>query len=203
MAHTRSIEGWNLQQALLVTAACLAAGVAGGWMLRTWRSPEEIQAARAVTVAAPRAAAPAPDPARLKQMADADAAPLLVQLQANPQNPPLLTNLGNVYYDAQQYATAVDYYGRALAVQPADASVRTDMGTAYWYLGNADAALTAFHQALRDSPNNPNTLFNLGLVEWQGKKDGAAALAAWKQLLAAHPDYAGRAQVERMMAQVK
>jgi cytochrome c-type biogenesis protein CcmH/NrfG len=97
----------------------------------------------------------------------------------------------------------VDYYGRALKVRPSDVSVRTDMGTALWYMGNADAALAQFDTALSFEPNNPNTLFNRGVVRWQGKQDAAGAIADWKKLLAANPNYSGRNQVEQLIAQAQ
>ena len=69
---------------------------------------------------------------------------MLARLKSEPNNPDLLVNLGNVYDDAKQYPTAVDYYGRALKARPADANVRTDMATAYWYMGQPDRALAEF-----------------------------------------------------------
>ena len=47
------------------------------------------------------------------------------KLKADPKNPDLLI-IGNLYYDAQQYLVAMDYYGRALKNKPADAAVRTE-----------------------------------------------------------------------------
>jgi tetratricopeptide (TPR) repeat protein len=136
-------------------------------------------------------------------MADAQAAPLLERLKNDSQNPALLAAIGNVYYDAQQYSNAVDYYQRTLQIKPADADVRTDMATAYWFQGNADSALAEFTKALTYAPNNPNTLFNRGLVKWRGKKDGPGALADWNKLLAANPAYDQKAAVEKMIAEVK
>jgi tetratricopeptide (TPR) repeat protein len=136
-------------------------------------------------------------------MADAQAAPLLEKLKLDPRNPDLLTSIGNLYYDAHQYPIAVDYYECALKIRPADASVRTDMGTAYWYMGNADKAITEFDKALTDAPDNPNTLFNRGLVRWKGKTDSAGAIADWEKLLAANPNYEGKQQVEQMMVEAK
>jgi tetratricopeptide (TPR) repeat protein len=77
------------------------------------------------------------------------------------------------------------------------------MATAYWYMGNADTAIAEFNKALTYAPNNPNTLFNLGLVKWQGKKDIDGAVADWKKLLAANPNYQGKDKVEQMMAEAK
>jgi tetratricopeptide (TPR) repeat protein len=53
----------------------------------------------------------------------------------------LLAKIGNIYYDAQQYPVAIDYYQQSLKVAPDDASVRTDMATAFWYTGNSDTAI--------------------------------------------------------------
>ncbi len=139
----------------------------------------------------------------MKALADSQAAPLLEQLKASPADPALLANIGNVYYDAQQYPAAIDYYGRSLQSAPANVSVRTDLGTAYWYSGNADAAIAEFNKALTYEPTNPNTLFNRGLVKWKGKSDAAGAAADWQKLLAANPDYEGKENVEKLLADAK
>ena len=55
-----------------------------------------------------------PSPAQLKEMADAQAAPLIEKLKSEPADADLLASIGNLYYDAQQYPIAVDYYARAL-----------------------------------------------------------------------------------------
>ena len=103
------------------------------------------------------------------------------------KDPYTLSAIGNLYYDAQQYSTAVDYYSRARQSRPSDASVRTDMATAYWYMGNSEEAIAQFNKALVDAPTNPNTLFNLGLVKWKARHDSAGAIADWKKLLEANP----------------
>jgi tetratricopeptide (TPR) repeat protein len=189
-------------------AVCLFAGIAGGWAIRGTRLPVQAETAKATAIPdAPATsttpATPAPSPDQLKTMADNQAAPLLAKLNADPKNLDLLTSVGNLYYDARQYPVAVNYYGRALATKPSDAAVRTDMATAYWYLGDADKAIAEFNTALKYAPSNPNTLFNLGMVKWQGKHDSAGAIADWKRLLATNPDYAARDQVEKMLSDVE
>jgi tetratricopeptide (TPR) repeat protein len=157
-----------------------------------------------VAPAVPAAAqASPPSPAQLKAMADTQVAPLMAKLKSDANNAELLTSIGNIYYDAQQYASAVDYYGRALKVKPDAASVRTDMATAYWYTGDADRAIAEYNKVLTSAPNNTNALFNRGLVKWRGKKDAAGALADFKKLMAIDPNYAGKAQVDQMTAEAK
>jgi tetratricopeptide (TPR) repeat protein len=208
-----SLKGWTPKQAAAAAFVCLALGIAGGWLIRSAPSRASAASGTAATVGAPAPTGAAPAAAAptsatsiagpaLKEMADTRAAPLLDQLKANPKSPDLLTSIGNVYYDAQQYPIAVEYYTRALELKPSDAAVRTDMATAYWYMGNADAAITEFNQALVYEPTNPNTLFNLGIVKWKGKMDASGAADAWRKLLAANPNYEGKDKVERMLADV-
>jgi tetratricopeptide (TPR) repeat protein len=206
-AERKTSQQWTQKQAVVLSLACLAAGICGGLLIHGSQKIGNAVAAKTVD-ATPAAAASAPgagadDAAQLKAMADSQAAPLIEELKSQPNNAQLLTNVGNLYYDAKQYQVAADYYERALKVNPSDVSVRTDLGTGYWYMGDADRAIKEFNQALSYSPNNPNTLFNRGLVKWQGKKDAAGALADWQQLLAVNPDYQAKSQVEQMMAQVK
>jgi tetratricopeptide (TPR) repeat protein len=200
-----STETWPVRRAMVLGATCLVIGLVSGWLIAgvngaalspspSGAAPPPLQQA-----ATPSATA---DPAKLLQEADSQAAPLLEVLKADPNNTAILTKLGNLYYDAKQYPAAVNWYTRVLAVQPSDADVRTDLGTAYWYMGNADSAIAEFTTALGYHPNNPNTLFNRGLVKWQGKHDGPAALADWKQLLASNPNYEGRGAVQQMMAEI-
>jgi tetratricopeptide (TPR) repeat protein len=201
-------ERWTIQWTMVLLAACLMAGVAGGYLIRQWRASFAATAARTSGSATAQAqgassvAQPA-GPAQLKALADVNAAPLLTKLQTDPNNADLLTRVGNLYYDAREYSTAVEYYGRALKAKPADVAVRTDMGTALWYMGDADAALLQFDTALSFEPNNPNTLFNRGVVRWQGKQDSAGAVADWKKLLETTPNYEGRTQVEHLIAQAQ
>jgi tetratricopeptide (TPR) repeat protein len=202
------IEQWTQKQALVLSAICLIAGIAGGWSIRAWQSSTASEPAQVATTAVPvgpvaPAAAPAPSPAQLKAMADTQVAPLMAKLKSDGNNAGLLTNIKNIYYDAQQYASAVDYYGRALKVKPDAASVRTDMATAYWYTGDADRAIAEYNKVLASAPNNTNALFNRGLVRWRGKKDAAGALADFKKLMAIDPNYAGKAQVDQMTAEAK
>lgn len=201
-AQPRMNNRWTLYQAMTLVGVCLVAGVAAGWLLRSARTPGSSSAGAPAPQPALQAS-PSTDPARLKTIADAQAGPLLRKLQTDPGNADLLTSLGNLYYDAQQYSAAVDDYGRALQSRPSDAAVRTDMATALWYMGQTDRALVEFNRALVDHPNYPNALFNRGVVRWQGKGDSAGALADWRQLLAANPTYPARDQVEQLIARVQ
>ena len=202
---------WTTTQAFAVAVISMLLGLAGGWFIR--KSLVRSPAATAVTSPAAPAGNPPPAPLsslaamptpdQLKRMADTQAAPLLETLKSDPNNPGLLTRIGNIYYDVKQYPTAIDYYERSLKIQPANAAVRTDMATAYWYTGNADTALAEFNKALTYEPNKANTLFNIGIVKWQSKNDAAGAIAVWQKLLDTNPNYEARDKVQQLIEQAK
>jgi cytochrome c-type biogenesis protein CcmH/NrfG len=203
---------WTVKQALILAVVCLCAGMAGGWSIRSTQkfplTPAVTASGHIASASAPPPAAatttpPSPNPVQMRAMADAQAAPLIENLKAEPNNAGLLVSIGNVYYDAHQYPIAVDYYARALKLRPSDAAVRTDMATAHWFMGDADLAIAEFTRALTYAPDNPNTLFNRGLVRWQGKKDSAGAIADWEKLLVVAPHYEGKDKVKQMLADVK
>jgi tetratricopeptide (TPR) repeat protein len=202
-----SIEQWTSVQAYTLAVICLLVGIAGGWFIRGSQSPAaaatETASAPAPAAGSADAGAQTPTPAQMQKMADTQAGPLLEKLKADPANAGLLANIGNIYYDAQQYPTAIDYYQRALKVEPANTGVRTDMGTAYWFTGNADAAIAEFQKSLSYEPHKANTLFNLGIVEWQGKMDIDKATATWQKLLDTNPNYEAKDKVLELMAQAK
>ena len=202
-----STEQWTSVQAYVLAVICLLVGIAGGWFIRGSQSPA---AAATETASASRPVCPnqtrgaqTPTPAQMQKMADTQAGPLIEKLKADPNNAGLLENVGNVYYDAQLFPAAIDYYQRALKVEPANAGVRTDMATAYWYTGDADTAIAEFQKSLSYEPNKANTLFNLGVVEWQGKMDIDKAVATWQKLLDTNPNYEGKDKVLQLMAQAK
>jgi cytochrome c-type biogenesis protein CcmH/NrfG len=202
-----SNEQWTSVQAYVLAVICLLVGIAGGWFIRGSQSPAtavaETPGVSAPAMGNANAGAQPPTPAQMQKMADTQAGPLIEKLKADPNNAGLLENIGNVYYDAQQFPTAIDYYQRALKVEPANTGVRTDMATAIWYTGNADAAIAEFQKSLSYEPNKANTLFNLGVVEWQGKMDINKAVATWQKLLDTNPNYEGKDKVLELMAQAK
>jgi cytochrome c-type biogenesis protein CcmH/NrfG len=198
---------WTSTQAYVLAIICLLVGVAVGYLVKGSAAPQTdantTQTAGAPAMPPGMGMEQQPTAADLKRMADTQAAPLLARLKSEPSNPQLLAQIGNLYYDAQQYKDAIDYYTRVLAIQPGNPDVRTDMGTAYYYLGDPDRAIQEFQTVLKSDPKHGQTLFNLGMVQWQGKGDAQAAVAAWENLLKVVPDYPDRAKVQELITRAK
>jgi len=198
---------WTSTQAYVLSVICLVVGVAVGYLARG-SAPSPSNAGSQARMNASEAlntssAAQPPTAEQMRHMADTQAQPLLKQLDGDPKNSALLYQIGNLYYDAQQYPEAVKYYEQSLNVDPKATDVRTDMATAYHLMGQSDRAIQEYDAVLKIDGKHANALFNEGMVKWQDKMDFSGAIASWKRLLEAHPDYAQRDNVEKLIAQAE
>jgi cytochrome c-type biogenesis protein CcmH/NrfG len=210
-----SSQGWTSTQAYIMAALCLVVGCAVGYLLRGSVGGRSAPAPAAVSADQQQGMPSAgmgggmgqgqqmPTPEQMKGMADKQAAPLLEQLKSKPNDPALISQIGNTYYDAQIFPVAIGYYQQALAIDTKNAAVRTDLATALFYNNDPDHALVEFDRALKDDPNNSNALFNRGIVKWQSKMDVNGAVADWEKLLKQDPNYAQADKVRMYMAQAK
>jgi tetratricopeptide (TPR) repeat protein len=124
-------------------------------------------------------------------------------LARDPKNLAAATRAANLLYDAQRYAEAISFYQQAFALNPEDIDVSTDLGTALWYSGRADEALAQYERSLAINATHAQTLFNVGIVRADGKRDYAGAAAAWEKLLRTNPDYPAVARVQTLIADAR
>lgn len=208
----KNSQGWTSTQAYVMAVVCLVVGCAVGYLLRGSVGGSSAPAPVAATqpqgmpqggMGGGAGQQQMPSPEQMKAMADKQAAPLLEQLKSNPNDAGVLAQLGNLYYDAQIFPVAIDYYQKALAIDPKKASVRTDLATALFYNKDPEHSIAEFDRALKDDPKNGNALFNRGIVKWQGKMDVNGALADWELLLKQDPNYEQADKVRMYIAQAK
>ena len=198
---------WTDIQAYLLAVFCLVLGLALGYLFRGSASP----AAATVEAATPanssmsqgQATKEQVTPAQQKAMLEQAVAPLLATLKTSPNDFNTTVQLANRYFDGQQYPEAVKYYQLAVKSQPTNADLLTDLGTSIWYMGDADGAITEFQNALKYRPDHPGTLFNLGIVRWQGKLDPQGAVQAWEELLRLNPNYPQKKEVQEYIDRAK
>ncbi len=181
-----------------IGAVCLAVGLAVGYYFGRQSSPTAGSGGSAGQAQGSDSGSTGNlvDPAVMQQ----NEARLKSALASNPSDSKTLIQLGNLYYDGGRFRDAVDYYGRALDLEPRNVDVRTDRGTSYWNLGQADAAIGEFQKALEVDPAHAQTLYNMGVVYLNGKNDPAGARKAWQKLLASNPNYPERAKVQEQLS---
>ncbi|MGA7693682.1 MAG: tetratricopeptide repeat protein [Candidatus Sulfotelmatobacter sp.] len=209
-AVERPVNGseWRVQQVYAMAAVCLLVGLAIGYFFRGSQSPASpVREAGAPQPAATTGgmAGQMPNLDDMKKMADTKAAPLLEKLKSDPNNKDLLFQVGNIYKATHQFKDAAGYYNKALQADPKNVAVRTELASCLYYSGDVDGALSQLQQGLNYNPKDANSLFNLGMIKWQGKQDGPGALAAWRELLKSNPQLSAdrKATVEKLMADVQ
>jgi cytochrome c-type biogenesis protein CcmH/NrfG len=168
-------------------ADAIVFGIAGslfgliiGWVLGSQQAaksgPPPAPVAQAASQQAAAAPQPAPvDPARVTALQETAA--------KNPKDIESRVQLGNAFFDAEQYSQSITWYEQALAINPGDANVSTDLGVAYYYTNQPDRALKQFDHSLSIDPRHVKTLLNVGIVRAFGKQDLAGAGQAWQQVV--------------------
>ena len=177
-------------------ADAIVFGIAGslfgliiGWVLGTQNAAGSVRlaapVAQSATTAAPGAPAAAQPPAALDQTR---VQALQTVAEKDPKNTESRVQLGNLFFDAEQYPQAITWYEQAFALNSADPNVSTDLGVAYYYTNQPDKALAQFDKSLASDPRHIKTLLNVGIVHAFGKNDLQGAAKAWEQVVALSPD---------------
>jgi tetratricopeptide (TPR) repeat protein len=96
-----------------------------------------------------------------------------VQLKKNPKDKDLLLRVAYFYKSAHQFKEAVSSFDQSLEIDPGNVAVRTEKASCLYYTGEIDGALSELQESLKLNPKDANTLFNLGVIRWKGKKDPA------------------------------
>ena len=147
--------------------------------------------------------APAAPPADLQKQIDT----LRSMLKDDPKNLNVLIQLGNLYFDAEQFNEAIEAYSRVLEIDPKNADVRTDMGIMYRKKRDYDRAIAEFKKAAEVDPRHVNSRYNLGIVLLHDKQDIKGAIKAWEDYLRVEPTGPRaeniRNQMDKMKAMVK
>lgn len=108
------------------------------------------------------------------------------RLNSNPNDLAALIFLGNANFDIRRYEPARDFYIRALAIDPKNPQVRTDLASCYRHLGETDLAVSELRTTLLLTPDHPEALYNLGVVLLNDKGDRPGAKSAWERLVQTH-----------------
>jgi predicted O-linked N-acetylglucosamine transferase (SPINDLY family) len=113
-------------------------------------------------------------------------------LQAQPNDPAVLTQLGQSLAAQGQAAEAVPYFERALQLHPNDSETTVHLAAALKILNRLDESISYFQQAVRLQPDFAQLYLNLGdALRAGGKMEEAlatyqAALKRWPFLAWAH-----------------
>lgn len=192
--------GW---QVYVMAAICLLIGLPVGYLARGSAPASASVAQLQQNPAAGLAPQQRPSLEDMQRMADKQAESLLLKLKADPNNPDLLNQIGNIYRATHQFQTAASYYEKSLQANPKNVGARTDLASCLYYQGDVDGAIAQLEKSLTYDPRHAGTLLNLGVIRWKGKSDAAGAIAAWNKLLKYYPDYENKETVQKLIADAK
>lgn len=113
---------------------------------------------------------------------------LMQKLSADPKDAATLWNLGNIYFDATDYANAESFYNKLVVVTPDDANAWIAAGAAAFNQSNDKKAFSDWTKAVEVDPKNLEAHYNLGF--WylsQDPSDEVNAKAEWEKVVALDP----------------
>lgn len=109
------------------------------------------------------------------------------EVAANPENVGAWIQLGNLYFDKNDFPKAINAYEKALALTPENADVLSDLGVMYRRNRQPEKAVDAFDRAVALNPQHQTARFNKGVVLMHDLEDSKGALAVWEELLSINP----------------
>lgn len=131
----------------------------------------------------------------LPQLTEAEIAKL-------PKDFSKLVEMGNHYFDHQQFHDAMVIYRKALEIDSTALDVRTDYAAALNVMGDFAGAKRELEKVLAQNPKHIVATFNLGVV-YINSGDNANARKYWSRYLELDPNSPRAAEVKKMLAELK
>jgi len=121
----------------------------------------------------------------------AKVAALMKKISANPRDVASLQGIGNLYFAAADYKTAIVWEQKILGVDPKNQVALLALGAGQFNLGNAVEAKKQWLIAAGLYPKNAEVHYDLGFLYFsQAPPDKANMTAEWKQVVAIDPNSA-------------
>lgn len=118
----------------------------------------------------------------------------------DPQNPKLLTALGNVCYDREDWDGAVQAYEKARRKSSSpDPNLLSDLGAAYRNRGDFKKAVACFEKARAADPDHWQSLLNLVLIEAFDMRDAPASRRHFGELKRRFSDMPNLDRIDRQI----
>ncbi|MBW1698226.1 MAG: tetratricopeptide repeat protein [Deltaproteobacteria bacterium] len=166
---------------MLVAFIALGVGFVGGVVFSAFKT-------------IPRVPAPGPEqpaqPVKEQSISEEQARQILAlerEVASNPDNVDAWTKLGHLYFDANNFESAIRAYEKSLELKPDNADVQTDLGVMYRRNGQPEQAIKAFNKAIEIDPEHEISRFNKGVVLLHDLNDHRGAIEAWAELLKINP----------------
>jgi len=132
---------------------------------------------------------PAPEASGGAQVDTAQAGELMQQIQADPTDVAPLQALGDLYFQAGDYAAAAEWEAKVLAIEPRNLTALLGLGAANFNQGNVAEAEKQWRAALVIDPYNLEAHYDLGFMYFsQNPPDLVRTRAEWNSVIEIAPD---------------
>jgi cytochrome c-type biogenesis protein CcmH/NrfG len=171
------------KDSLVLGLAGVLFGLIVGWIIGSQQAappaPQTSPPMTASSDASGSQAAPALDESRV--------AALKSTAERAPDDAAARVQLANLYFDAERFQDAAEWYAAALKINPKDVNASTDLGIAYYYMNQPDKALAQFDYSLSIDAAHAKTLLNVGIVRAFARQDLKGATEVWEKVLKVAP----------------
>ena len=120
-------------------------------------------------------------------------------LDRDPENPEILMDLGNAYYDREDWDRAVATSETARRKAPKNPNLLSDLGAAHRNRGEFELAVAFFQKAREANPDHWQSLLNWLLVEAYDRRDARAAQRLFDEVKLRYPEIP---QLEKIQEQI-
>lgn len=173
----------SINTMMIAAIVCLVAGFLGGVVYSTYKSGSGMTGQSGAYATQP-AGGPGITTQQRSQIFT-----LEKSVSENPNNVDAWMQLGNLYFDTNNFQKSIDSYKKYLAVKPDNPNVWTDLGVMYRRSGSPQEALAAFDKAIELDPRHEQPRFNKGIVLLHDLQDSEAAVRVWKELAEINPSF--------------
>ncbi|MBR6163139.1 tetratricopeptide repeat protein [bacterium] len=121
---------------------------------------------------------------------DASIASYQIAYNLSPDDLDIYLNLGNVFYEKNEYDNALTVYRKALEKTPYSSRLHCNLGYLYWGKGNIDEAIKEYEKAIRFDPNYDIAYNNLGVIYLDDLGRVQKAIELFEEAARCNPNYA-------------
>jgi cytochrome c-type biogenesis protein CcmH/NrfG len=112
---------------------------------------------------------------------------LKMETASNPEDAGTWAQLGNLYFDTNQFGEAIKAYKKSLELKPNNPNIWTDLGVMYRRNGQPIQAVEAFDKAIELDPSHEISRLNKGIVLMHDLNDIQGAIKVWEELVKVNP----------------
>lgn len=113
---------------------------------------------------------------------------LKAKLEESPDNPRLMAQIGDTYFDMRQFEDATVYYKKAIEIDPDDIDNYNDLGLANYYLGNTADAIDNVEDGIKRDPSYQRIWLTKGFLMIYGLGNQDEARSSWEKAVSIDPD---------------